>query len=108
MKTEWTSAYGIKTPINELDHQHLSNIIWYGKVFNSFTKLITLALMDQIDERFNGVLLPWKPLPIPFEVSTLRGMRMIDENDNIVYNGEIIGDIKHITNDITDGNAYYL
>ncbi len=87
---------------NEVDHQHISNAIWFNEVFNNRT-ILNDNFMAQVDEvlskRFHGVRLPWKPLPIPTEIETLIKMGLINANGDIVFRGEVIGTINHIEND---------
>ena len=91
---------------DEVTHQHISNAIWFNKVFNNRTKLND-KFMAQVDwtltRRFNGELLPWKPLPIPNEIKTLREMGLIDSNGDIIFEGVKIGTINHIDDEQKNG-----
>ena len=90
---------------DEVTHQHISNAIWFNEVFNNRTKFND-KFMEQVDwvltKRFNGVRLPWKPLPIPNEIETLREMGLINSDGDIIFKGEVIGTINHIENEEKD------
>jgi hypothetical protein len=45
--------------LNEVDHQHLSNIYWFNAVVNN--KKCPDFIMDQINSRFNGSILSYIP-----------------------------------------------
>lgn len=95
---KWTSALGKRKRFDKIGHQHLSNILWFKEVFNKATYSNDGAyreLLKELDYRFGGVRKPWKPLPIPTEIETLRSMGLIINND-IVFQGKKIGSIKHV------------
>lgn len=101
----WTSATGLKTKISDLDHQYLSNIIWFNEVFHGVNRndRVQFELSVELHRRFNGNRLPWKPLPVLEEVEYLRKMGFITDDGDIIGNkntgffeGEIIGNINHI------------
>jgi hypothetical protein len=94
----WTTALGKRRKFDKIGHQHLSNILWFKEVFNKATYSNDGAyreLLKELDYRFGGVRKPWKPLPIPTEIETLKAMGLIINND-IVFQGKKIGSIKHI------------
>ena len=69
---KWQSALGEIKMISEIDHQHLSNIIWFREIFNNKNKVncdVQIELVRELQRRFDGVRLPWKPLPVPNEIS---------------------------------------
>lgn len=102
----WTSAEGKKTSFFELDHQHLSNILWFNEVFNHYSRYNNdpqFLLGLELERRFDGKRLPWKPLPILDEVNDLINMKLITPDGDIIGNrgcglmeGKIIGSIRHI------------
>lgn len=95
---KWTSALGRRKRFDKIGHQHLSNILWFKEVFNKATYSNDGAyreLLKELDYRFGGKRKPWKPLPIPTEIETLRSMGLIINND-IIFQGKKIGSIKHI------------
>jgi hypothetical protein len=100
----WHSAIGKVTKISELDHQYLSNILWFNEVFNKQTRYndwVQLALELELTKRFpdelgNGFRLQWKPLPIPSEIKWIKEVCGVDRDGNIWWNAECIGSLSHI------------
>lgn len=95
----WKNALGRRRSIKKIGHQHLSNIFWFKTVFNGSTRQndhVMGYIEDEINTRFNGKRLPWKPLPIPNEINWLYKMDLINENKDIIFKGKKIGTIKHI------------
>ena len=89
---------GEKIPFDKIEHQHLSNILWYKEVLcgsDSHNDDIHFVLSLEIDIRFYGKRLPWKPLPVSGEIAAIRLVAVIIGND-IMYNGVVIGSISHI------------
>jgi hypothetical protein len=108
MENIWTDANGVKTPFNELSHQHLSNILWYYEVFyilpTGRVSIIT-ELQSELERRFNGNRRFWKPIPVLSEIEDLKNMGLINETGHIIGNrhcgihcGKVIGSIHHIEN----------
>lgn len=97
----WTSALGKNRKLGAISHQHLSNIYWFQKVFwsNSGIGRNTMNMVKNlIDYRFEGVIKPWKPLPIPGEVKDIKSHKYcnIYHDGTIVLYGKAIGSLKHI------------
>lgn len=55
---EWKSLDGRRIKMNEMSHQHLSNCYWYNLIFFGQEHLVVLF---QLNNRFNGDVLSWKP-----------------------------------------------
>ena len=94
----WTTALGRRRHFNKIGHQHLSNILWFQKVFfgeSALNSHTSRQLEKELCERYDGKRLLWKPLPIPEEIETLRKMGCIQGTD-IVFEGKKIGTIRHI------------
>ena len=91
----WSNANGVRTPISELSHQHLSNIHWYYKVFNDTTNA---HISYEISKRFKGRILCWEPLPVAGELLDLTRKGLITKRGDIVFQGSTIGMITHIEN----------
>ena len=97
---KWRTADGRDIDLLELTHQHASNIIWfYRLLFDTEHRVIH----NLINTKFNGVILDFKPLPIPNE------LRDLYNNGNITSNGHIVmrvglnktafvGSVTHIPN----------
>jgi hypothetical protein len=104
----WQTGFGVVKEFSELDHQHLSNILWFREVFdnnNRDNSDVQMELTRELQRRFEGVRLPWKPLPIPNEIRCLNEMGLIRENGDIIGNagtlqrrGTVIGSVAHIKN----------
>ncbi len=97
----WTTALGEKKKFSEIDHQHLSNILWFQEVFNNATRYNNDAfylLNIELYKRFEGNRLQWKPLPIPHEIKWLRDLGKISSDGDIIHGGHVIGSITHIEN----------
>lgn len=98
---QWMNGFGEITDIDKLDHQHLSNILWYNEIFRNWTLFnsrIQIVLELELMKRFGRIRLAWKPLPIPSEIEELKALGLINDNDDIVSYGEVIGSIKHLNN----------
>jgi len=95
----WTNALGKKTKFSELNHQHLSNIIWFNKVFaGNHESYADILLTQELRERFDDRLLEWKPLPIPSEIEWIHRTTIVDQYGNIFWQGTKIGSLSHIEN----------
>ena len=105
---KWQSALGEVKGFSEIDHQHLSNILWFREVFNGKNRYncdVHFELGLELAKRFDGVRLPWKPLPVLEEIRWLNEMGLIRENGDIIGNagtlhrhGAVIGSVAHIKN----------
>ena len=95
----WTTFEGVEKSISEIDHQHLSNIYYFMKYVNPsfYDKEVNMLIGMEIDGRFDGKLLPWRPLKrFRGEIEFLRCKRWILRHGNkslIVINGKIIGEV---------------
>jgi hypothetical protein len=105
----WTTFDGVSKKINEIDNQHLSNILWFNEVFhnrNRYNCSVQFQLGVELAARMkNESRLDWKPLPIPDEIKSLVEMGLVRENGDIMGNaattinaGKKIGAITHIEN----------
>lgn len=95
----WTTAAGEKIHIHDLDHQHLSNILWFLEIFwdlNSCNSSSHRTLKLELDSRFGGNRLDWKPLPIPGEVRKIKELCLVDNSGRIWKHGKCIGTVSHI------------
>ena len=102
----WCTALGKKIKFSELEHQHLSNILWFNEVFNHYTRYNNdpqFLLGLELENRFQGKRLEWKPLPILDEIKELYQMGLITPSGDIIGNsgcnlmeGKKIGSITHL------------
>jgi hypothetical protein len=105
---KWQTALGEVKKFSELDHQHLSNILWFNEVLNGWTRKdkVQIELEFELMKRFNGVRLLWKPLPLPScrnlqdqtEIYWIKKFASIDKQGRIIWKENVIGDISHIWN----------
>jgi hypothetical protein len=97
--TKWGSFNGKTHTVETMDHQHISNIVWYYKLLVSATRReSTLNLiMSEIQRRFDGEVLPYKPMDsFKMEIDALRRKGYIQNNglnEDIVVDGEKIGQV---------------
>lgn len=66
---------------DEIDHQHLSNIYWYNKICLNRGDLSLSNVIKSIDLRFNGIVLPYRPLE-RFKDE----IRHLDQNGMLIWN----------------------
>lgn len=95
----WTSDLGVTRNFSDLDHQHLSNILWFNEIFHNTNRYNdnTHFFLGLELQKFGGERLKWKPLPIHNEIKTLIRMNLIDRSGNIQdRSGNVIGSITHI------------
>lgn len=98
--SKWRTADGRDISLDEMTHQHASNIIWF---YDIFLKVDHKVIRRLINEKFNGVVLPFKPLPIPNELSDMYKLGLITSNGDIIKKISwnkfyIIGSVTHIPN----------
>ncbi len=98
--SRWGSFNGKTHTLETMDHQHLSNIIWYYKLLvgqSSKRERILKLIMGEIENRFEGVVLPYRPMDnFKTEIEALRSYGYIKDNglnEDIVVDGEVIGQV---------------
>ena len=88
---------GQKTNFKEVSHDHLSNIYWFNKICNGYNDTTLKFVLDEIKERFNGHLLPYRPQwQFKNEIDFLEKLGHFLWNEektkaDIIYQGKIIG-----------------
>jgi hypothetical protein len=103
---QWTTYSGEVKKFSEIDHQHLSNILWFREILtgaNFCNCEVQRALNSELRKRFAGKRLPWKPLPIENEIDWIREAAYINQRGEIIgtmktpsHYGKVIGSIAHI------------
>lgn len=94
---QYTNYKGDKKPLTELEHQHLSNIYWFNTIVWKRTQESLSLILEQIDKRFNGEILPYIPeWQFKNEIEWLesRGHFAWDEDKteaDVVYQGKVVG-----------------
>lgn len=97
----WKTFKGKSVTGDTIDHQHLSNVYWFGLILRNTEHLWAL---DILRERFNGQLLPYRPhVEFTLEIQELyeRGFLRLEpfssgdlvQRGKIVWNGKEAGEI---------------
>ena len=88
---------GRKIKYSNLEHQHLSNIYWFNTIHHGREHDYDGALLVEIDERFKGEILSYKPLKeFTGEIEELRRLGFVEKKDGkevIFYKGKEVGKI---------------
>lgn len=103
MKTReqnWTTADNNVIPFSNVTHQHWSNIYWYHLIFQRLPKMRTFPMSrivasakKEIDQRFNGKILEWRPI-YSYEIVWLSELGMLKGGTAITdIDGKKIGNI---------------
>jgi len=95
----WTTFEGEKKELSKIDHQHLSNIHWFMKLVNPefYDKGTKHLIACEIDGRFDGELLPYRPLPrFRGEIESLKNLGYLRERCagaivEVVVDGKVVG-----------------
>ena len=99
-KRIWTTYDGKQIEIDKLHHSHLSNIYYYAtfgailykEAFNGVYQHQRRFAKLEIEKRFDGVILPYKP-KWTWEIDVLNKLKAISPEGNIYLNKELIGKI---------------
>jgi hypothetical protein len=99
-KNKWVTADNKVILFSELSHQHVSNIIWYFELLFNHNHQ---EMRRQLNLRFDGYLLKFKPLPIENELRNLKKLGYITANGDIIQSisfntHRLIGSVTHIPN----------
>lgn len=81
----WETFYGAKIGIEQLSHQHLSNILWYWEII--IKEPAPKQIRDELVKRFGNIRLPYHPL-----ISFVNEINILFENGYITdkLNSDII------------------
>lgn len=101
----WTNFEGVEMFIKSMDHQHLSNIIHFMKYVNPNLYMGTVSMLrikKEIDNRFNGEILHWRPLRrFTGEMEFLQDRGWLHKNKykhknptDIIIDGQWIGEVE--------------
>ena len=94
----WQTAYGRLMPLQELSHQHLSNIMYYYELIVPSGHILHPRVNEELNKRFLGKRLPYRPLTIfRREISVLvsKGYTTGEPDANIIVDGKIIGQVQY-------------
>lgn len=95
IEKQWKTFSGALIPASQMSHQHLSNIHYYFKIFFNRTHAFAFK---QLEERFNGELLPYRPtIDFRSEIEGLVEFGYTDGKPNspIIVNGVTIGNVRY-------------
>lgn len=90
MEKIWTTAEGKTRRLSKMGHQHLSNIYWFNKVLNQY---VQTDVSDELEFRFKGKILPWKPKLIPGELEWINQNCKVSPEGKIFWKGDQIGEL---------------
>lgn len=91
---QWETYDGRIVTFNDIDQQHLSNTYWFMKIVWKAKDFMLWQIFEQLEKRFNGQVLNYAPrADFKEEIKYLRDRGMVTSNNEIVYNGEVIGRI---------------
>jgi hypothetical protein len=94
LPNQWTTFDNKKATMESADHQHLSNIYWYLRIFWGCKDNELWQVLTELQKRFEGKVLPYRPHPkFKEEHAYLHRNGMVDADGNIVFAGEIIGSV---------------
>lgn len=94
---EWITYDNRIIDMNEMSHQHMSNIHWFVNVIvpDYYGYTVRNFITNWLRKRFEGVILPYSPKPeFVAELNYLRRKGYLKENNKIVVNGQEIGEYK--------------
>ena len=91
---KWKTFDGREVTLQTIDHQHISNVYWFCKIFYGCSDIVLSEVLFEISDRFKGIVLPYHPHPsFTAEHDLLRLKGLVNEKREIVYKGEIVGSI---------------
>jgi hypothetical protein len=86
---KWQTADNQVIPFSEMTHQHWSNIYWYHLIFQKIPRMPVYTMREtvelakkEIEVRFKGIILPWKPV-FDYETIWLLQLGMIKDGTTI-------------------------
>jgi len=97
MIKKWGTYDGRVVKMEDIEHQHLSNIYFYINFIipKQYTNEDRKDIMFWLRKRFNGELLMYSPvLEFKSEIQYLHKLHYIKSNGYIVVDGKIIGKLK--------------
>lgn len=102
---EWITFQGKEVSLNTVDHQHLSNVIWYWRLVCG--QLYKEGLQE-LRDRFNGQILPYRPhTDFKSELEFLRYKGYLSPFDEsgvaiISFQGNVIGEIRRLPDSLLE------
>jgi hypothetical protein len=93
----WHTFEGNIKLVSEIDHQHLSNIYYFINYTTEvpYESFVVNIINKEIIERFDGVVLDYRPLRrFALEMKLLSRKGYLQENGEIIINGELVGKVE--------------
>jgi len=90
----WETFDGRKILIDDITHQHLSNIYYYTHFTlpQCYPDSIRMEVRTELKNRFGGVILPYKPVSnFPYERERLQYLGYLQPDNTIVAHGQKLG-----------------
>jgi hypothetical protein len=90
----WETYDGRRITMNEISHQHLSNIYYYTHftMAQYYPQWVREDIVEWLKIRFGGVILPYKPVnEFEFERKRLATLGFLRPNGEIVVYGKKLG-----------------
>ena len=91
---KWRTFYNVVIEVNQLSHQHLSNIKWFYEVICGLR--VPFEIEIEINKRFGGIQLPYHPAPsFKYEIDVLerKGYITNRHNSDIIIDEKWVGKI---------------
>lgn len=82
--------------VEDMTHQHVSNIYYFVNYTMSYAYSQSLKneIKEIINTRFNGVILPYRPVPIFVqEIKLLKNLGYLKENNQIYIDNKWVGEL---------------
>lgn len=97
----WQTFEGNRLFLQDINHQHLSNIYYYMKYVSpeSYRPEVVRMIKDELATRFDDILLPYRPLRrFKQEISYLQEKGWLwpkpsGIGHNVIINGEWVGEV---------------
>jgi len=92
--TNWTTYDGRVASMEDMDHQHMSNIHHFINIVHPdfYPNSVKDEILRWLVQRFAGLILPYHPDPnFNSERVILRSKGYLQPNNDIVVNGEKVG-----------------
>ncbi len=98
VEMKWTTFDGRIADTETADHQHISNCLWFGVIFQQWGREVQEEHKKTLINRFGNKILPYRPHPtFHGEILGLINAGMVYLNDLgdtlIIVNGRIIGEL---------------
>lgn len=90
----WITFDNRHVTMDEMSHQHMSNIYWFITLIvpQLYCNSTRTDVLMWLNKRFDGVILPYKPVPeFKEEKQYLQHKGYLQENNKIIIEGQTVG-----------------